>query len=106
MDDQFELDNMLFDTNTCASYDLEDLNLNVNLLDSKVNILHLNIRSCNKNMDEFLSFLEAVKMKFSIIILTETWLKDSINDINIPGYVCYHSTRIGNRRGGEVTILI
>ena len=106
MDDQFELDNMILDINSCASYDLENLNMNVNLLDSKVNILHLNIRSCNKNMDEFLSFLEAVKMKFSIIVLSETWLKDAINDINIPGYVCYHSTRMGNRRGGGVTILI
>ena len=35
MDDQFELDNMILDINSCASYDLENLNMNVNLLDSK-----------------------------------------------------------------------
>ena len=106
MDDNFDIENLLLDSNSCASYDLEDLNLDVNLINSKINIIHLNIRSCNKKMDEFVTFLEAVKMKFSVIVLSETWIKDSLNDINIPGYVSYHSTRIGNRRGGGVTILI
>ena len=100
MDDNFDIENLLLDSNSCASYDLEDLNLDVNLINSKINIIHLNIRSCNKKMDEFVTFLEAVKMKFSVIVLSETWIKDSLNDINIPGYVSYHSTRIGNRRGG------
>ena len=82
------------------------MNNDESVLNSKLNIFHLNIRSCNKNLDELVVFLEALKVKFSVIVLSETWIKDVYNHINIPGFVSYHSTRQGNRRGGGVSIFI
>jgi len=41
----------------------------------------------------------------SAIVLSETWLKDEIKFIQIPGYNAYHSTR-KNKGGGGVTVLI
>ena len=109
MDNPFDIDNYLLSnaiSNSCTSYNLEDINNDESLINSKLNILHLNIRSCNKNIDDFISFLETVKMKFSVLVLSETWIKDEFNLINIPGYVSYHSIRKGNRRGGGVSIFI
>ena len=101
-----DIDSYLLSSNSCNSYSLEEINLDESLLESKLNILHLNIRSANSNLDEFLVLLDTIKIKFSIIILSETWIKDSSNHINIPGYVSYHSIRQGNRRGGGVSIFI
>ena len=106
MDDQFDLESQLLSSNSCSAYNLDDLNNDESVQNSKLNILHLNIRSCNKNLDEFLVFLESVKIKFSVIVLSETWIKDVYSHINIPGFVSYHSTRQGNRRGGGVSIFI
>ena len=39
-------------------------------------ILHLNIRSLNKNFDNFKTFLAECSHNFSIICLTETWCTD------------------------------
>ena len=106
MDDMIDIESYLLSSNSCNSYNLEEINNENPLLESKLNILHLNIRSCNSNLDEFLAFLDTVKMKFSIVVLSETWIKDSSNHINIPGFVSYHSIRQGNRRGGGVSIFI
>ena len=38
-----------------------------------LNVIHLNIRSFNRNIDEFKLFLSRVNVNFSVIILTETW---------------------------------
>ena len=106
MNDLIESDNYLVSSNSCNSYDLEEINKEVPLLESKLNILHLNIRSCNTKFDELIAFLEMVKMKFSIVVLSETWIKDSSDHINLPGFVSYHSIRQGIRRGGGVSIFI
>ena len=108
MDNQFDIESNLLSSNSCTSYNLEDLNNDESLLNSKLNILHLNIRSCNSNFDNFIAFLETVKMKFSVIVLSETWIKDiaMANQLNIPGYISYHSIRKGERRGGGVSIFI
>ena len=38
-----------------------------------INIIHINIRSTRKNLDEFLINLERTRTKFHVIILTKTW---------------------------------
>ena len=106
IDDSFDIDSQLLSSTSCRAYDVQELNNDVNLLNSKLNIFHINLRSCSKNLDELITFLEIVKMKFSIIIITETWLKESCKHINIPGFVSYHSVRQGSRRGGGVSIFI
>lgn len=51
-------------------------------------LINLNIRSINKNYDQFLILLQGFKKKFDIIILTETWairnkIEFSLDDYNI-----------------------
>ena len=106
MVDDIDIENQLLASNSCRSYELDELNNDDNLLNSKLNILHMNVRSCNRNLDELIAFIEMVKMKFSILVLSETWIKDVHSHINIPGFVAYHSTRKGNRRGGGVSIFV
>ena len=43
-------------------------------------VLHLNIRSMNKNFEAFQDFYKSLNTKFSISCLTETWANDS--DVN------------------------
>ena len=101
-----DMESDLLSFNSCNSYNLDEINNVEDLFRSKLNILHLNIRSCNSNLDELVTFLDNVKMKYSIIVLSETWIKDASNHINIPGYVSYHSIRHGTRRGGGVSIFV
>ena len=45
-------------------------------------ILHLNIRSMNKNFENFKLFLSTCAHEFSMICLTETWNSDELFQIN------------------------
>ena len=72
-------------------------------------VLHLNIRSMNKNFEAFQDFYKSLNTKFSIICLTETWANDS--DINqnslfqLEGYFPVHQIR-KSRKGGRIIIFI
>ena len=69
-------------------------------------LLHLNIRSIPKNIDEFLSYLHNLKFEFSIIGLSETWLHEFNQDLYfIEGYNHIHKVRSG-RMGGGVSLFI
>ena len=66
-----------------------------------LSILSFNIRSFNKNSDEFLGFLDGINHDFDILILTETWGKDeTLSLCNIPGYIATHNHREGKRGRG------
>ena len=72
----------------CQYFDFDLNNIN-NYIDSNtsksINIIHINIRSARKNLDEFLINLERTRTKFQIIILTETWLncQEDFNEIPV-----------------------
>lgn len=68
-------------------------------------LLHLNIRSLSRNYDNFTSFLANIEGKFSIMGVSETWLKDSGSSFDIMGYDFIHNPR-PNRIGGGVGIYI
>ena len=71
-----------------------------------LSVLSFNIRSFNKNSDEFLGFLDSINHDFDILILTETWGKDDTQSLcNIPGYIATHNHREG-KRGGGVSIYV
>lgn len=73
---------------------------------SYFNILHLNIRSLQKNFDNLTSLLECLATPPHIIALSETWLKDSTQHLyNLKGYEAYHTCR-ANREHGGVSIYI
>ena len=97
-----------FSANNCNSYDFESIKDCEEIARSKFNIIHLNIRSYNRNLDEFLSFIDSTKINFPIIFLSETWQKSENDWINIPNYSAFHSFRKdGNKEGyGGVSILL
>ena len=54
-------------------------------------IIHINIRSLNKNIDDLLEFLTGIDTRPNIICLTETRLKqNSLVNTQIPGYKFCH----------------
>ena len=91
--------------NTCSFYDFNEFKSSVETIDgNNFSVLNLNIRSLATHYDELLIFLNRLLHKFSIIILTETWLTTSNqNDYLIPGYKSKHIMR-QDRKGGGVSI--
>lgn len=69
-------------------------------------IIHMNIRSMSKNLDAFVNYLPNLDLLFSVIGLSETWLKDSnVQTLNITGYNqenVYRSDKVG----GGVSIFV
>ena len=67
-------------------------------------VLHLNIRSMNKNFEAFQDFYKSLNTKFSIVCLTETWANDSnINQnslFQLEGYIPVHQIRKSRKGGG------
>jgi len=71
---------------------------------SNLLIIHQNIRSFNRNFDEFSALLDSIDSRFHVIVFTETWFAAD-STIDISGYIGYHSYRTG-RLGGGVSIYI
>ena len=68
--------------------------------------MHLNIRSIPANFTSFLSYMDNVNHRFSVIGLTETWLKQpNIPLYGIPGYSHIGITR-SHGNGGGVSLFI
>lgn len=76
--------------------------LNVNNKDSTFQVLHMNIRSVNKNFDEFLVLLQNLNREFDCIVLSETWkiIEPSIFDIN--GYELIYNESHFNQNDGVI----
>ena len=71
-------------------------------------MLHLNIRSLNKNIDDFREFLASFKGSFSVIVLTESWCDETANNnslLILQNYNSVHQTR-KNKKGGRTCIYI
>ena len=70
-------------------------------ISNSLSFLHLNIRSLQRNFDNFSNLLLKININFTFIGLSETWLKDSETLMDIPGYRFIHNPR-HNRTGGGV----
>ena len=70
-------------------------------------VLHLNIRSMNKNFEAFQDFYKSLNTKFSIICLTETWANDSNQNssFQLEGYISVHQIRKSCKGGGIVIFI-
>ena len=71
--------------------------------DENVSVLHLNIRSINKNLENFKMLLSNLNCSFSIICFSETWLNDSNVDnsnYQLSNYVGVLQIRKHYKRGG------
>ena len=69
-------------------------------------ILHINIRSLNKNFEKLREYLSLVKRDFSVVALTETWCNDEkaaqYSLLQLPNYTPIHQIRNNGQRGGGV----
>ena len=72
-------------------------------------ILHINIRSMNKNFENFKLSLSQCSQEFSMVCLTETWNSDESfqnnSNFQLPQYSSVHFGR-KNKRGGGICIFI
>ena len=70
-----------------------------------MSILMINIRSCSKNFDNFISVFCKYLTYFTCIVMTETWLtKDRDNIFDIQGFQCIDLYR--NNYGGGVKVYV
>ena len=89
----FNVDPTAFTLNeSCTYFDIDNLNT-ISDASNSLNLIHVNCRSCNKNLDEFLCMLDSMPLPFPIVVLTETWLNSEEDWVNVPCYVAYHSIR-------------
>lgn len=67
------------------------------------NICHFNIRSINKNYDEFLLYIETFDIKnIDIIVLSESWQVDNVKNYGIPGFEIFYNESLHNQNDGVV----
>ena len=96
-----------FETHYCNPNDFKN-NFEGFLKDS-FPILHLNIRSTNKNFKSFKEFYLTINFKFSIVCFSEIWVDDisfnKIQNLQLSGYKVLHQTR-KNCKGGGVCAFV
>ena len=69
--------------------------------DNHLKIIHINIRSIERNFNEFLTFLSGLQVAFDVVVLTETWhLERSGSNYSIPGYRSHYNHGFVNRCDG------
>jgi hypothetical protein len=68
-------------------------------------VMHLNIRSLTRNIENLSDYLLCLAHKFSIIGLPETWLNENSCLTQIPGYNFVSQNRIGQSGGGVACYL-
>jgi hypothetical protein len=73
-------------------------------------LLHVNIRSLQKNFENFKEMLTNIQNSFKIICLTETWCREEniLKDSNyqLPNYSVIYQMRSENKGGGGVCIFL
>ena len=95
--------------NSCNYFSEAKFNSTFSSLDqSFFSVLHMNVRSLSKHFDQLQTYLRALHSNFSIIGLSETWLKHT--DIpakiySLPGYY-FESQNRHDRTGGGVAMYI
>jgi gamma-glutamylcysteine synthetase len=70
-----------------------------------LSLIHLNIRSLGRNLNSLTNLLVSINHKFSVIGISETWLEDSLHNVDIVGYNFVHDYR-SDRSGGGILAYI
>ena len=77
-----------------------------NVQPNSLSLMHVNVRSVQRNYDNFESYMHSLKHSFDVVALSETWLNDvTADNFNPIGYTAENAVR-QNRQGGGVSILI
>ena len=96
--------NLYSDLNNCDYF--TEYNLNNKLaktLSANLNCLsffHLNIRSLSRHFDNFSNVLATINSKFWVIGISETWLQNADDFVDLKGYNFVHNYRHGRVGGG------
>lgn len=78
-----------------------------NISDDSLSLLHTNIRSISKNFNSLKSYLLCLCLQFSIIGITETWLRYTNKEFcHLPDYKFISSCRDSHKRGGGVAFFV
>lgn len=87
---------------SCSPEQSSSIILTKHGLTSNIKILHMNIRSLNKNFDELVIYLRRIKLDCDFILLTECWLSKVQNSLpSLPGYHS-HMSSYKNQNDGVV----
>ena len=87
----------------CRKYSINNFKSSFSVSDKFV-VFHQNIRSYNKNSDEFILFMSSLDTDVDVVILSETWF-DEYNLHDICGFKAYHTYR-KDRTGGGVSVFV
>ena len=63
-------------------------------------MFHMNIKSLSKHFDELQQYIYSLTYDFSVIGISETWLKE--NDANLYALNGYVKSEVVENKGGEV----
>lgn len=74
----------------------------INVTENNFTVLTFNIRSINRNFDNFLVTYQRLNIGFDVIILTECWLSETSSVGQIPGYTSFSTRKNINQNGGVV----
>ena len=87
----------------CCNIDVPDFkNANVNYFDN-LSLININVRSLGRKFANLISLLHNLKVRFTFIVLTETWLIESIDvAYDLPNYKCMSLYR--SKHGGGIKI--
>ena len=107
--DDDDQSNFLSNLSTCNCLYLEENKLN-DFFDfghgPKLNIMHVNCRSINKNYKSLVNLLHRISEPLTAIGVTETWLNSNYDaSFDIKGYKFVTTSRV-NRSGGGVGLYI
>lgn len=70
-----------------------------------LSLIHTNIRSISKNLNELLALLASLKVSFDIIVLSETWHIDDHKNFDINDYVTYYNQGNINQNDGTIAFV-
>ena len=93
-----------------CDYYLEDTFVNkctdLSINENSLSLMQFNIRSIPKNLDKLENYLAGLRFSFTVIGISETWLKESnVDCYSLRGYQHYFVYR-ENKSGGGVSIFV
>ena len=89
--------------NQCKQYNSDEFNNSFSNLQNFLSMIHVNIRSSQKNLMDFICNLENLKIQFYFLVLSETWGTHDKAKLNIiQGYNHLYDTR-EQRKGGGIS---
>lgn len=84
---------------------LSDIGDHLDASTGKLSVIHLNIRSLKKHFDELLLLVGNNTLLFDVLVLTESWRLDCIDNYRIPGYVGVYNESQCNQNDGVVVYI-